>query len=49
MSPNEARDALGKEPLEGHDDLRVPANIAGSAADPTEGGRPPEESEENNE
>jgi HK97 family phage portal protein len=49
MSPNEARDALGKEPIEGHDDLRVPANIAGSAADPTEGGRPPEESEENNE
>jgi len=49
MSPNEARDALGKEPLDGHDDLRVPANIAGSAADPTEGGRPPEESEENNE
>ena len=49
MSPNEARDALGKEPLEGHDDLRVPANIAGSAADPTEGGRPQEESEENNE
>lgn len=43
MSPNEARDALGKEPMEGHDDLRVPANIAGSAANPTEGGQPPQE------
>jgi phage portal protein BeeE len=42
ISPNEARLALGFEALEGHDDLRVPANIAGSAANPDEGGRPEE-------
>lgn len=40
ISPNEARDHLGFEPVEGYDDLRVPANIAGSAANPDEGGRP---------
>jgi HK97 family phage portal protein len=43
MSPNEARDSMRMEPVEGHDDLRVPANIAGSAANPSEGGRPSEE------
>ena len=48
MSPNEARIALGKEPLDGHDELRVPANIAGSAANPEDGGRPPEEEEQDN-
>ena len=46
MTPNEVRDAMNMESLDGHDDLRVPANIAGSAADPSEGGRPPEETEE---
>lgn len=46
ISPNEARLKLGLETLEGHDDIRVPANIAGSAVDPTEGGRPPEEGED---
>ena len=45
MSPNEAREALGKEPVEGFDEPRVPANIAGSAANPEEGGRPPVEEE----
>ena len=49
MSPNEARGHLRMEPLEGHDDLRVPANIAGSAANPSEGGRPEEEEENNGE
>ena len=49
MAPNEAREAMRMEPLEGHDDLRVPANIAGSAANPSEGGRPEEEEEENGE
>ena len=49
MTPNEVRDSMNMEPIEGHDDLRVPANIAGSAASPEEGGRPPEETEENNE
>ena len=46
MSPNEARDALRLDPVDGHDDLRVPANIAGSAANPSEGGRPEEISED---
>ena len=46
MTPNEARESLILEPIEGHDELRVPANIAGSAADPSEGGRPIEEEEE---
>lgn len=44
ISPNEAREHLGFDTIEGQDDLRVPANIAGSAANPDEGGRP--ESEE---
>ena len=48
ISPNEAREALGKEPLDGGEDLRVPANIAGSAANPEEGGRPPLEEEQDN-
>ena len=42
ISPNEARDALGFEGIDGYDDLRVPANIAGSAVNPDEGGRPVE-------
>lgn len=41
ITPNEAREMLGREKIEGGDDLRVPANIAGSAGDPSEGGRPP--------
>jgi len=45
MTPNEAREQLSMQP---HTDpeaneLRVPANIAGSAANPTEGGRPAED------
>ena len=48
ISPNEARDALGFDPVEGHDELRVPANIAGSAVNPDEGGRPPEGEESEN-
>jgi HK97 family phage portal protein len=43
LTPNEARVKLGKEPMAGYDDLRVPANIAGSAVNPALGGRPPEE------
>lgn len=45
ISPNEARNSLGMGPIEGYDDLRVPANIAGSAANPSEGGRPADEGE----
>ena len=46
MTPNEARESLSLEVLEGHDDLRIPANIAGSAANPEEGGKPPQPEEE---
>lgn len=45
LTVDEARVALGHEPVneEGVSDvLRIPANIAGSAANPDEGGRPPE-------
>ena len=48
MTPNEARESLNLEMIEGQDELRVPANIAGSAADPQEGGKPPQTEEENN-
>lgn len=46
---NEAREALGfeKDSDPESDELRIPANIAGSAVDPSEGGRP-EEGEDNN-
>ena len=42
MTPNEAREALRLEEIEGFDTPRVPANIAGSASNPEEGGRPQE-------
>jgi len=42
LSANEAREALGKEPVAGFDEPRVPANIAGSATNPEQGGRPQE-------
>ena len=38
MTPNEAREAMRFEKLDGLDEIRVPANIAGSAVDPSEGG-----------
>ena len=44
---NEARDKLGYEEMDGQDDIRVPQNIAGSAGNPSEGGRPAEEETEN--
>ena len=37
---NEARDRLGYEEMDGQDEIRVPQNIAGSAANPSEGGIP---------
>ena len=50
MTPNEAREALRLEQIEGFDTPRIPANIAGSASNPEEGGRPqqgpPSEEEE---
>ena len=43
ITPNEARMELRYPPSkdEGSDELRIPANIAGSASNPSEGGRPP--------
>jgi len=43
ITPNEARKGLGydKDEDEESDKLRIPANIAGSAANPDEGGKPP--------
>jgi phage portal protein BeeE len=49
MAPNEAREALRLEKVDGFDEPRVPANIAGSAVNPEQGGRPPEQTEDNNE
>jgi HK97 family phage portal protein len=48
MTPNEARAELRLDPdsASESDELRIPANIAGSAVDPAEGGRPPEEGED---
>lgn len=40
ITPNEARAALRFAAVEGNDGLRIPANIAGSAANPSQGGRP---------
>jgi HK97 family phage portal protein len=49
ITPQEARDALGFDtPVEGTQEIRVPANIAGSAADPSVGGAPVTSGDENN-
>ena len=43
LTVNEARKALAYDTLKDQDELRVPANIVGSATNPSEGGRPNEE------
>ena len=43
ITPNEARVELRYDAIAGHDDLRVPANIAGSAVNPSLGGAPAKE------
>jgi HK97 family phage portal protein len=43
ITPAEAREHLGFKEIAGTEDIRVPANIAGSAGNPSEGGRPTEE------
>jgi hypothetical protein len=45
MTPNESRVKLGMVPLKDPmmDEIRIPANIAGSAVNPSEGGRPRED------
>jgi HK97 family phage portal protein len=40
ITANEARIELRYPEMTGHDEIRIPANIAGSAADPSQGGRP---------
>ena len=45
ITPNEAREELRYEKKTGCDDIRVPANIAGSAVNPGEGGAPPKPKE----
>lgn len=42
LTPDEAREGMGRDPLPdgSGSQIRVPANIAGSAANPSEGGRP---------
>ena len=42
ITGNEARKDIGKEPIEGNDEIIHPANVAGSAANPGTGGRPKE-------
>jgi len=46
ITVNEAREQLGFDTVDGQDDVRIPANIAGSAVNPDEGGRPTEEENE---
>ena len=48
ITPAEARERLGFPEVEGTDEIRVPANIAGSAVNPSEGGRPTEGEEDVN-
>ena len=45
ITPNEARSELRYASITGNDTLRIPANIAGSAANPSTGGRPASEQE----
>jgi HK97 family phage portal protein len=42
MTPNEAREGLRLGPIDGHNDIRIPQNITGSAVDSSQGGRPSE-------
>ena len=46
ITPAEARERLGFDEIDGTEDIRIPANIAGSAGNPSEGGRPVEETED---
>ena len=48
MTPNEGRDKVGLSKLNDKemDKVRIPANVAGSNADPSQGGRPPEDTDD---
>lgn len=48
ITANEARQGMGRDVLPGHDDVRIPQNVAGSAADPSQGGAPPQDNTGNN-
>jgi hypothetical protein len=47
ITANEARYQLNYDFMNGHDDLRIPQNITGSAVDPSVGGRPSSNTDEN--
>jgi len=47
ITANEARYQLNYDFMNGHDDLRIPQNITGSAVDPSLGGRPSSNTDEN--
>lgn len=47
ITANEARFQLNYDFIVGHDDLRIPANIAGSAANPSLGGAPSSDDDPN--
>jgi HK97 family phage portal protein len=40
ITVNEARKGLAYDDMDGEDELRIPQNVAGSAVDPSSGGRP---------
>jgi HK97 family phage portal protein len=44
LTPNEARVELRYDKIAGMDEIRIPANIAGSAVDPSQGGAPTKDS-----
>lgn len=47
VTPDEAREALNFKPIGGDmGEIRIPQNIAGSATNPSDGGRPPESTDE---
>jgi len=48
LTANEARYQLNYDFMDGHDDLRIPQNITGSAVDPSIGGRPSSNPDEDN-
>lgn len=48
ITPNEARVAMNFDELPDADNIRVPANIAGSAVNPSLGGRPAEDADGDN-
>jgi HK97 family phage portal protein len=48
ITANEARIGMGRDVLPGHDDVRIPQNVAGSAVDPSQGGAPPQDNTGNN-